>query len=45
VVESLPDEAEQIDVITDGRGGMPAFGDQLSAEEIEAVTAYTREEL
>ena len=45
VVESLPDEADQIEVITDGRGGMPAFGDQLSPEEIEAVTEYTRTQL
>ena len=45
VVASLPDEAEQIQVISEGRGGMPAFGDRLSAAEIEAVTAYTREDL
>jgi len=45
VVESLPDEADQIVVITDGRGGMPAFGDRLSAEEIQAVTEYTRNQL
>jgi mono/diheme cytochrome c family protein len=42
VVEAFPDEADQIVVVTDGRGGMPAFGDQLSTEEIAAVVTYTR---
>jgi mono/diheme cytochrome c family protein len=45
VVDSYPDEADQVAVITDGRGGMPAFGDALSAEEIQAVTSYTRNDL
>ena len=35
----------QIEVITDGRNAMPAWGDRLSAEEIEAVAVYEREEL
>ena len=35
----------QIEVITEGRNSMPAWGDQLSAEEIEAVAVYEREEL
>jgi cytochrome c oxidase subunit 2 len=35
----------QIEVITDGRNAMPAWGGQLSAEEIEAVAVYEREEL
>jgi mono/diheme cytochrome c family protein len=42
VVEAFPDAADQIAVVTSGRGGMPSFGDDLSAEEIEAVVAYTR---
>jgi mono/diheme cytochrome c family protein len=33
---------EQVALVTDGRGGMPAFGSRLSPEEIEAVVAYTR---
>ena len=41
VAESLS-EQEQIDVITNGRDNMPAFGDGLSAEEIQAVTDFTR---
>jgi mono/diheme cytochrome c family protein len=45
VVASFPEPAAQIAVITEGRDGMPAFGDRLSAEEIEAVTVYTREDL
>jgi cytochrome c oxidase subunit 2 len=35
----------QIEVITEGRNAMPAWGDQLSADEIEAVATYEREEL
>ncbi|MGH1502580.1 MAG: c-type cytochrome [Acidimicrobiales bacterium] len=38
-------EAEQITVVADGRGSMPAFSGRLDAEEIEAVVAYTREVL
>jgi len=34
-----------VPVITDGRGGMPAFAGQLSPEEIQAVTDYTRDDL
>jgi mono/diheme cytochrome c family protein len=45
VVENYPDIADEIDVISDGQGGMPAFGDRLSAEEIEQVAAYTRDGL
>ena len=44
-VEAFPDEADQIAVVTDGRNGMPSFGANLSAEEIEAVVAYTRDDL
>jgi cytochrome c oxidase subunit 2 len=36
---------EQIDVITNGRGGMPAWGDELSESEIEAVATFEREDL
>ena len=42
VVAAYPDPAAQIVVVTDGRGGMPAFGGSLSAEEIAAVVDYTR---
>jgi cytochrome c oxidase subunit 2 len=45
MVDAYPDVADQIDVIANGRGAMPAFGERLSAEEIEAVVRYTREVL
>ena len=35
-------EAEEISVVTDGRKGMPSFGDVLTPEEIQQVVAYTR---
>ena len=45
VVEAFPDAADQVVVITEGRDGMPAFGGRLTAEEIQAVTDYTRDDL
>lgn len=45
MVDAYPDAADQVTVIAEGRAAMPSFGDRLSAEEIEAVTAYTRDEL
>lgn len=42
VVARFPDIADQVAVITNGRGGMPGFGTRLSAEEIEAVAEYVR---
>ena len=42
VVDAFPNEADQVRVVTNGRGGMPAFADRLSAEEIDQVVAYTR---
>ena len=41
-VDAFPDAADQIAVVTDGRGGMPGFGGRLTAEEIAAVVEYTR---
>ncbi len=45
VVDDFPDIADQIAVITDGRGQMPAWGDTLSESEIESVATYEREDL
>ncbi|MBI2168915.1 MAG: cytochrome c [Actinobacteria bacterium] len=45
VKTSYPNEADQVKFVTDGFGPMPAFGERLSEAEIEAVVAYTREEL
>jgi cytochrome c6 len=40
-VQSNPDEA-LIDVITKGKGKMPAFGPKLSADTIKSLVAYIR---
>jgi mono/diheme cytochrome c family protein len=45
VVQRYPDVADQVAVVTNGRGGMPKFGDVLDPDEIEAVVRYTREVL
>ena len=42
VVEEFPDAAGEVEVVTDGRGSMPAFGDRLSPAEIDDVVEYTR---
>jgi mono/diheme cytochrome c family protein len=42
VVAVYPDPADEIAVVTNGRGGMPAFGERLTADEIVAVVDYTR---
>jgi cytochrome c551 len=42
VVKDFLNVDDQIAVVTNGRGGMPAFGGQLSADEIRAVVEYTR---
>jgi mono/diheme cytochrome c family protein len=41
----FPDIEDQIAVITNGFGGMPAWEGTLSAEEIRAVARYEREAL
>jgi len=45
VADRFPDVADQIAVVTEGRGGMPAFGGRLSAEEVEQVVEHTRTDL
>ena len=45
MVGKYTDIDDQIEVVTSGRNQMPAFGDKLSATEIEAVVRYTREVL
>ncbi len=42
VTTRLPDVADQIQVVVEGRGQMPAFGASLTDEQIEAVIAYER---
>lgn len=36
------DRAVHIESIANGKGGMPAFGDRLEADDIEAVASYVR---
>jgi cytochrome c551 len=45
VVAAYPDIDDQIEVITNGRGQMPSFGDSLSPDDIRAIAEYEREEL
>jgi len=45
VTVKYPNIDDQIAVITNGKGAMPAFSKKLSAEQITAVTRYTREVL
>jgi len=46
VVEAYPDPADQVAVVADGLpNGMPSFGANLTPEELEAVVAYTRDDL
>ncbi len=42
VVNDFPNVADQIAVVTNGRGGMPAFGHTLSAAQIRLVVDFTR---
>ena len=42
VATRYPDRAEQIALVTTGRAQMPAFGGQLTPEQINAVVDYTR---
>jgi mono/diheme cytochrome c family protein len=42
VVQRFPKPEDQIAVVTNGRGGMPAFVQRLTAEEIRAIVEYTR---
>jgi mono/diheme cytochrome c family protein len=42
VVAAFPEVEGEIDVVTDGRGSMPSFGDRLSTAEIDQVVEYTR---
>jgi mono/diheme cytochrome c family protein len=43
VAARYPEIADQVDVVRDGRGSMPAFRDALSRAEIRAVVRYLRE--
>lgn len=46
MVERFPDVADQVAVVSAGRGAMPSFVERgLTAEEIAAVVAFTRTSL
>lgn len=42
VVEKFPDAADEVAVVTNGRGGMPSFQGDLTPEQIDEVVEYTR---
>ena len=42
IAAEQPDRAVHIMSVTDGKGFMPAWGDMLSAEEIDAAVSYVR---
>jgi mono/diheme cytochrome c family protein len=42
VSANFPDVADQITFVAEGAGIMPAFGDELSDEELRQVVEYTR---
>lgn len=45
VIERYPDVADHRAVVVSGRDAMPAWGDTLTEEEIDAVVRYEREQL
>lgn len=45
VLQRYPDVADQLALIVNGRNQMPAFGDKLDADQLDAVIRYTREVL
>ncbi|MGI9599452.1 MAG: c-type cytochrome [Acidimicrobiales bacterium] len=44
-VEAYPNIKDQIDLIANGKGTMPAYVGRLSGEQMQAVARYTREVL
>jgi len=45
VAGRYPNVDDQIAVVTNGKGAMPAWGSRLSAEQIRTVVEYTRTKL
>jgi mono/diheme cytochrome c family protein len=45
VATKYPDAADEVAVVTGGRGGMPSFGGDLRDEQIQQVVDFTRNEL
>jgi mono/diheme cytochrome c family protein len=42
VVAAFPNVADEVEFVTRGQDGMPAFGGQLTAAQIDQVVDYTR---
>lgn len=42
VVDAYPEVADEIAIVSEGRGRMPSFGNRLSPSELEQVVEYTR---
>ena len=42
VLQSIPQKADEVKVVLNGRGLMPPFGSTLSTEQIDAVVEFTR---
>ncbi len=42
VTRDFPNPADQVSVVTKGRGSMPAFGGMLTPAQIQQVVDYTR---
>jgi cytochrome c6 len=42
VVQRYPNPADQITVVTNGKGSMPSFADSLTPEQIAEVVEFTR---
>lgn len=45
MAEAYPSDADQIEVVVEGKSTMPGFSDTLTPAEIEAVVRFTREVL
>lgn len=45
VIQRYPSADAQLELIRDGRNQMPAFGDKLDDDQLDAVVRYTREVL
>ncbi len=45
VIENFANPADQLALIANGRGQMPAYSARLTAEQLDAVVRYTREVL
>ena len=45
VEDRYPSIADQLELVSNGRGSMPGFGSRYTVKELEAVVRYTREVL